>query len=166
MFIRWNAMRKLLVILTALAFAGGALAQQFKWVDKDGRVRYGDVPPPGVTATPLKGSAAGPAPVAKPDSKDGKSASKGPLTTAEKDAEFRKRQLEADKAREKEQQATQQAQEKKENCARAKEQLAAMEAGQRVQRTNAQGERYFLNDAQAAQETAKARQLASQWCSG
>jgi hypothetical protein len=166
LFIRWNAMRKLLVIFTALAFAGAALAQQFKWVDKDGKTRYGDVPPPGVTPIRLKGPASGPAPAAKPPAKDGKGASKGPLTSAEKDAEFRKRQLDAEKSREKEQKAEQQAQEKKENCARAKEQLAANESGQRIQRTNAQGERYYLDDSQIAQETAKARQLASQWCGG
>lgn len=163
-------MRKLFVILAAMAFAGAALAQQFKWVDKDGKTRYGDVPPPGVTPIRLKGPASGPAPApaANTASKDGKGAApkKGPLTTAEQDAEFRKRQLEAEKAREKDQKAEQQAQEKKENCARAKEQLAANESGQRIQRTNAQGERYFLDESQAKQETAKTRQLVSEWCSG
>lgn len=157
-------MEKLLLFLAALAFTGAAIAQQFKWVDKDGKVRYGDVPPPGVKATPLRGPATAPAAAAKPESKDGKGAPKGPLTPAERDAEFRKRQLEAEKSREKEQQATQQAQEKKENCARAREQLVAIESGQRIQRTDAQGERYYLNEAQLTQEAVKARELASQWC--
>ncbi|HZQ74511.1 MAG TPA: DUF4124 domain-containing protein [Burkholderiales bacterium] len=43
------------LILVALALVSTlAAAQQFKWTDKDGKVRYGDVPPPGVKATRLK----------------------------------------------------------------------------------------------------------------
>ena len=156
-------MKKSLILALGLAFTAAAFAQQFKWIDKDGKVRYGDVPPPGVKATPLRGPAT-PAPAAKSATKDGKPAAKGPLTPAEQDAEFRKRQLEGEKAREKEQKETQQAQEKKENCARAREQVTAIETGQRIARTNAQGERYYLDDAQTAQEAQKARQLAGQWC--
>jgi hypothetical protein len=33
-----------------------------------------------------------------------------------------------------------------------------------VTRTDAKGERYYLDDAQIAQETARARQSAQQWC--
>jgi hypothetical protein len=39
-----------------------------------------------------------------------------------------------------------------------------MESGQRIARTDARGERYFLEDAQVAQEAAKARQAVQQWC--
>ena len=159
-------MKKFLALGAVLAFSAAAFAQQYKWVDQDGKTRYGDVPPPGVKATPLRGPATPPSsPAAKTGSKDGKAAAKGPLTSAEQDAEFRKRKLEAEKARDKDQKDTQQAQEKKENCARAKEQLQSIESGQRIPRINAQGERYYLDDAQTAQEAQKARQLASQWCS-
>ena len=54
--------------LMLLACSGLALAQQYKWVDADGKVRYGDVPPPGVKATPLRppppGVSSGSAPAA------------------------------------------------------------------------------------------------------
>ena len=45
-------MRKAWIILVALAFAGAAQAQ-YRWVDKDGKTRYGDTPTPGVKATAL-----------------------------------------------------------------------------------------------------------------
>jgi hypothetical protein len=160
----------LLVVLLA-AFSASALAQQYKWVDKEGKTRYGDVPPPGVKATPMRGPATAPAPAAPaaPDSaaaaKDGKAPSKsGPLTPAEQEAEYRKRQLEADKGREKDEKAAQEAQLKRDNCSRAQEQLRQVESGQRIARTNAAGERYYLDDAAIAQETAGARKLVQEWC--
>jgi len=61
-------MTKALLCAVGLAFAATALAQQYKWVDQDGKVRYGDTPPPGVQATRLKppvSAPAAPAPAAK-----------------------------------------------------------------------------------------------------
>jgi len=150
-------MKRIFFVAMVLAFSGAALSQQYKWVDKDGRTRYGDVPPPGVKATRLKGPPAASAPPAAPGAK-------GPLSAAEKDAEFRKRQQEAQKAREKQELAAQDAQARRENCARAQEYVRTIESGQRISRTDNQGERYYLDDAQRAQELAKARQAAQQSC--
>ena len=76
---------RVLICALSLAFAAGAAAQAYRWVDKDGKVRYGDTPPPGVNATPLKGSsrAAG-APAAD--------AKKGEKDKLSPEAAFRKRQ--------------------------------------------------------------------------
>jgi len=150
-------MKKLLVL--SFFFAAAASAQQYKWVDKDGKVRYGDVPPPGVSATPLKAPPPG-------------SASPAPATAAKKDgdkplspeAAFRKRQEEAEKDREKQAKADQDAQEKRVNCARAQDALRSLESGQRIARTDSKGDRYFLDDAQTVQETARARQSVQEWC--
>jgi len=139
------------------------MAQHYKWLDERGRVQYGDSPPPGAKATRLGPPAAATAQPA-PKEADAKAAKKGPLTPAEQEAEFRKRQAEAAKEREKQAQATQEAQAKKENCSRAQESLRALESGQRIARTDAKGERYYLEDAQLAQETVKARQTVQQWC--
>ncbi len=156
-------MTRAIVFAAAMAFALAAGAQQYKWVDKDGKVRYGDSPPPGVKATALKPPAA--APAAKPaDAKGAKAAPKGPLTPAEQEAAYRKRQQEADKEREKQAQAEQEAEAKKENCARAQDSLRTFESGERVARTDAKGERYFLDDSQRAAETAKARKMVADWC--
>jgi hypothetical protein len=152
-------MFRALLLMTSLAFAGAAAAQ-YKWVDKNGKLQYGDTPPPGVSASALRPPSAVSQPEAPAKTDD---ARKGPLTTAEKDAEFRKRQQEAEKDRQKQAQAQQQAEDKRENCSRAQEALRTLESG-RVTRTDAKGERHFLDDAQLSQEKVKARQAAQQWC--
>lgn len=152
-------MNKAIVLVLGFLFATAAAGQQYKWVDKDGKVRYGDVPPPGAQATPLKPRAAG-------------SAAPAPAPEATKDAAraltpeqaFRKRQEDSQKEREMQAKAEQDAQAKRENCARAQEALRSLESGQRIQRTDSKGERYFLEDAQIAQETAKARESVGHWC--
>ncbi len=155
----------LALALAALSFAQPSLAQQYKWVDKDGRTQYGDTPPAGAKATPLKAPsrpASAPAPEGKAAAKDAK---KGPLTPAEQDAEFRKRQAEAQKSREKDEKASQEQEAKRANCSTSQEQLRMLESGQRIGRTNANGERYFVDDDQRAGEIAKARKSVSDWCS-
>jgi hypothetical protein len=139
-----------------LACSGIALAQQYKWVDQDGKVRYGDVPPPGVKAQRLKPPASGPSPSSAASAKGEK-----PLSP---EAAYRKRQEDAQKQRDKEEQAGQEASAKRENCARAQESLRTLESGQRIVRTDSKGERYYLEDAQIAQETARARQLVKESC--
>jgi hypothetical protein len=151
-------MKTIFFLLLVFVAAPLALAQQYKWVDRDGKVRYGDVPPPGVNATrmkpPAQGSASAPAAAAKKDA--GK-----PLTPEQA---FRKRQEDAAKERETQAKSDQEAQLKRENCERAQTALRTLESGQRISRTDAKGERVFLDEAQVAQETARARQTVSQWC--
>jgi hypothetical protein len=160
-------MKRIFVIAVVMSFAalpgGNATAQQYKWTDRDGKVQYGDVPPPGAQATPLKGPRA--APAAAPADAAAKDAGKGPLTPAEQEAEYRKRQLEAQKGREKDERAAQDAQMKRDNCAGAQEQLRILESGQRYARTDAKGERYYVDDEQRAAEAARARKLVGDWCS-
>jgi type IV secretory pathway VirB10-like protein len=158
-------MKRALFFALAMVFAATSFAQQYKWVDKNGRTQYGDTPPPGVKATPLKGPAArASSPEPSPAAKDAKGAPKGPLTAAQQDAEFRKRQQDAEKAREKEAKAGEETQTKSANCAASREQLVAMESGQRIARTDAQGERYYMDDAQREGELARARKNVQQWC--
>jgi len=151
-------MKHILVTAALLVLSGAALSQQYKWVDKDGRTRYGDVPPPGVNVTRLKGPTPPSAP--PPAAKD----AKGPLTPAEKAAESRKRQEEAQKEREKQEIAGRDAQAKKENCARAQDYLRTLQSGQRISRTDSKGEREFLDENQVGQEVARARQAVQEWC--
>jgi hypothetical protein len=148
-------MQKTFILILAIAFTAAASAQEYKWVDKDGRVVYGDTPPPGVQATPLKRAATppSPSPAAK---KDGK----GPSP----EAAFRKRQEDAQRERDKQTQAEQEAQATRENCTRAQDALRTLESGQRIARTDAKGERYYLEDAQIAQERERAQRDVKQWC--
>ena len=161
-------MRKILLFLAFAAAAGAAQAQIKCWTDADGKRACGDAPPPGAKVTTLKGSSAAeePAPAAKGAAKDGaKDAKKGPLTPAEQEQEYRKRQLEAKKADAKAADEKRIADAKRENCSRAREAQAQLEGGQRIMRVNpTTGERYFLEDAQIAQELVKARQAAQESC--
>lgn len=151
-------MLRILILALSLAFASGAAAQLYRWVDKDGRVRYTDTPPPaGVQGRTLQTPSAPPAAAPEGDAKAAPSLS-------EQEQSFRKRRLEAQKEAEKAALAQKEAEAKRQNCARAQEYLRTLESGQRVTRTNAQGEREFIDDATRARETASARQAVRDWC--
>ena len=154
-------MRPLFFVLLCL-FAASAFAQQYKWRDADGKLRYGDVPPPGVKAERLKAPSSGYAPAPAPSAAAKKDAAGKTLTPEQA---FQKRQEDAAKDRDTQAKADQAAQQKREHCERAQAALRTLESGQRVSRTNAQGERYFLDEAAVAQETEKARQAVQQSCS-
>ena len=155
---------KAFCICLALLFgAGSAFAQMYRWVDKDGKVRYGDTPPPGAKTTSVKApQSGGAAPEAA--AKDAKDAKKGPLTPAEQEQEYRKRQADSRKAAEKSEAENKAKSELSENCARTKEYLSTLSSGQRIARTNPSGERYYLDESQVAQETARARESMQAAC--
>jgi len=155
-------MRKLSILLAALLFTGAAYAQLYKWVDADGKVRYSDTPPTGAKAKTLKGTQSSPPTAAvAPASKDAK---KGPMTPAEQEQDYRKRQEDAKKAGDKAEQERQAKAENKENCDRSREYLGTLQSGQRIGRTDAKGEKYYLDESQVAQEIAKAQQSVQQSC--
>ena len=153
-------MKNLLVVTLAVALASPAFAQQFKWTDKSGHVQYGDVPPPGVRAIPLK-APAGPASAAP--APQGKASGRA-LSPAEQEAAFRKRQLDARKAEEKTQQDEKNEIARRENCTNSQAQLTQLESGQRIVQLDAKGERHFLEDDERAAQITKARQRVSDWC--
>ena len=160
-------MMRLLVLGLALAFAAAASAQLYRWVDKDGKVRYTDTPPPaGVKARAIGAPPAAPAPeqTEAPAAAAKDAAPKGPLTPAEQEQAFRKRQMDAQKAAQKADAARKDEAAKQQNCERARDYLRMLESGQRVSRTNAQGEREYLEDAAREREIASARQDARDWC--
>ncbi len=162
-------MNRIVIALCMLAFAAGVQAQQFRWVDKNGKVQYGDTPPPGVKATSMKppaGPAAQPAAPASKDAKDAKDAKKssGPMTPKEQEEAFRKRQEEQKKAAEKSAKAQEDEVKKRQNCDNARARLRDLESGTRIASTNDKGERVFMDDAARQKEIAGARQSASEWC--
>jgi len=154
-------MRAFLFILVLAATAGAAQAQIKCW-NEGGRRVCGDAPPPGAKVTTIRVPPPGEAPPSSGAA--AKDAKKGPASPADIEQEYRKRQLEAQKAAAKAEQERQDAQARRENCERAREALRTLESGQRIARTDDKGERYYLDDAQIQQETSKARQLVQQWC--
>ena len=137
--------------------ATGAQAQVYCWTTKDGKRQCGDTPPPGVKATTMGTPAAPPAP-AEP-------AKKGAAAKGDAEQEFRKRQAEAQKSRDKDEQAQKQAEAKQENCERARSALRILESGQRISRVDKDGERYYMDEQQTAQETERAREAVQKSCS-
>lgn len=168
-------MRTITAVLTAaLALTCGlAQAQTYRWVDKDGKVRYGDFPPAGIKGTPLKAPAGGAAPPSPPAagkdaaSKAGapaKDAKKGPLTPAEQEQAYRERQLKAKEAKEKSDKEQAEAEQNKQACASAQEGLRGYERGGRISTVNAQGETVFLDDAQRAARIEQMRKTIAEAC--
>ncbi|MBI3935768.1 MAG: DUF4124 domain-containing protein [Betaproteobacteria bacterium] len=147
--------------LFLLALAGSAPAQLLKCVSKDGRVEYASVCPPGTTQE-RRLAAPRPAP-AGPAAKNAKGT--GQKTLAEREAEFRKRQIEQQEASTKQQKEAQEAQERKRNCENAAAYLKSLETGQRIARTDPKtGERVFLEDSERQSAIADARRAADNWC--
>jgi hypothetical protein len=144
-----------------LCNAGSVVAQQYKWVDQNGRTRYGDVPPPGVKATALKPPPGPAAPAAESSAKDAK---KGPATAVDKEMEYRKRQQETQAKREKEEKGLADATAKRENCERAQAGLRSLESGQRIAKFDAKGERYFPDDSAVEQEKSGVRKIIQENC--
>jgi len=158
-------MHKLLLLAVACTWAMGAAAQ-WQWIDKDGRKVFSDRPPPqeipdksilkqpgGGRATPR------PAPVEAAAPADGaqvaapKPAASAPGSGKDKALEEKKAQTEAAEAAKKKAEEEKQAKAQADNCTRAREAKAAFDTGRPITKSNAQGERVFLDEAARAAES-------------
>lgn len=176
-------MKLRILLLCIIMLPGLATAEIYKWKDKDGVMRYSDVPPPSnikqehmygkktPKPTGLKPLAEveGDATVEMNKQKDaiGKAATdtkksdKPPLTKEEaaakraKDAEIDKKVAEELKANQKI---------KDENCKTAKLSLENYSIGGRMQKMGDDGERYYLSDADINQGKVKAQKEVEEYC--
>lgn len=144
-----------IVLLILACLATAASAQVYMWRDASGKVHYSDTPPPGVDAKKMR--AGGPSDSAPASGAAGRS-------LAEQEAEFRKRQAEAEKTRSKAEQERATAEDNKRNCEDARNQLNALESGQRMSRIDSTGERIPLDDEMRAQEIERAKKSVESWC--
>ena len=155
------------VLAVALALASGlAEAQAYRWVDKDGKVRYSDVPPTGAKTTTLKPPPAGaaPAPAAAGKDASAEDARKGPLTPAEQEQAYRERQLKVKEGQEKSAKEQAEADQRKLACDSAQEGLRGYERGGRIASINEKGETVFLDDDQRAARMEQMRKAAAESC--
>ncbi|HVY07220.1 MAG TPA: DUF4124 domain-containing protein [Burkholderiales bacterium] len=155
------------VVAAGCLYAALAGAQMYKWTDADGKVHYSDQPPPAnakaeTTIKPRKG-AAQPA-AAGTDAKEAPAAANKTPTYQEQEAAFKKRQVEAAEKEAADKKKADEAAEKKQNCKQAKEQVANLQNGGRITKTNTKGEREYLGDAEIALELDKAKKSVSTWC--
>ena len=162
-------MNRLLVMLLAIAFAGMASAQTYKWVDKNGRVQYGDTPPGDASkVTRLKTPAGGAAPApAAPEPKNDTAAKdkdkdKDKALTPEQ--AFKKRQQERQEAEQKSEKERAEADQKRANCEGAQASLRQLQSGQRVSTVNSAGERVYLDDDARAGALSRAQKSVADWC--
>lgn len=163
--------------LSCIALAAGLLSLSasaqgiWKWRDRDGRVQVSDRPPaadvpdsailqrPGQTRPAL-------VELDKPAPSAPAAASAPPRVDSELEARKRKQQAEQATQEQAKAQADKerQAARKAENCTRARNQLAALDSGQRMARANAKGEREMLDDKARAEEAQRARDQVASNC--
>lgn len=164
-----SAALRVLLAATAMAAVAPAAAQ-WAWKDDTGRMVYSDRPPPAaVKPAQIVRQPSGNA-LLMPDtpeagSRPAAAAAKAPPTIAEREMEFRKRQTERAEAEKKAADEANNSARKAQDCERARGYLRALDDGLRITRTNAQGEREFLDDAQRDEEKKRAREAISQSCS-
>lgn len=155
----------LLTTLTLTLAAPPALAQQWMWRDKAGRVTASDRPPPrdiaekDILQRPMPESrrVASVAPAAS-------AASAAAPTALEREVQARKKATEAEQAAKTRADEERNAARRAENCRNARNNLATLESGVRVARTNDKGEREFLEDAARNEEIRRAREVIASEC--
>lgn len=168
-------------LMLGLAFAPAAQAQ-YKWKDARGQLHASDMPPPAdiperqVLQRPAGQRAApgSPVPLAQRPAGDSRAATTGPGRASEalaapaspEDAELarRRQKAEAERQAQASAEAQRQASLRAQNCERARQQLAQLQSGQRLQRISATGERVPVDDATREADTALARQVVASDC--
>lgn len=183
MFDGLNVVRVTMVVALVLAgFTSTPSEAQWAWKDANGRLVYSDRPPPSdikpanIVRQPSTQVLANPAPASGPlddaakptdaKSSDGKAAPvpNTPKTIAEREMEFRKRQQERVESDKKSAEEQTKNTAKTAECERARGYMRSLEDGTRIQRTDASGNREFLDDAQRAAEIDRTRQIIQNTC--
>ncbi len=144
-----------LVLLVPFAAHG----QLLKCTGKDGRVEYATQCPPGTQEqeTGIKSTREGPS--------GSGAASPQQKSIAEREAEFRKRQMEGAEARQKDEKKAAEAAQQREACERARVYLQSVQEGQRISRIDPKTyERVFLEDPDRPAEVARAQRAVDSNC--
>ena len=148
-------MKAIFAVLLIALLPGVAGAQVNKCLDASGKVvAYGSECPPGTRSeqTNIKNA---PAPAGAGTQK----------STAERDADFRKRQMEKQEAATKAAQKSAETAQRKTACDNARAYLKQLQERQRITKTDPKsGERTFLTDAEYPKEIASAEKSVAQNC--
>ena len=173
-----HAVRRTLAVAVALAaLTALPAAAQWVWKDSNGRTVYSDrSPPPDVKPSQIMRQptnpvlAPAPAPSDSPTDASKAPAEKaqaatGPKTVAEQEMEFRKRQQERADNERRAQEEQQKSAAKAAECERARGYLKGLEDGQRIVRTDASGNREYLDDTQRKAEIERTRKMVQSFCS-
>jgi hypothetical protein len=152
-------MKRITLTLAALLAITTAYAQIYQWKDESGKTIISDKPPVGQTTKSRKL-----APESSGAEGGAASGSKSPQSLADRDLDYRKRQKEAQEKAEKADKAQKANTDRNENCESARRYLQTLESGERVALRDEKGERYYMDDAERARESSKARQTLQSDC--
>lgn len=170
-------MKKIFILLTmALTGICTSAFAQWQWIDKDGRKVFSDRAPPtdipdkSILKRPNNRSAA-PVAADATGAEAGAATAAAPLVPAsgkptelDKELEAKKKQaLEAEAAKRKAAEELY-VKAKVENCARAKQAKASLESGVRIGRTNAAGDREYMDEAAKAEELKRIQGIMAKDC--
>ena len=156
---------RFIVLILGLSVVLSASAQIYQWKDKDGRTHFSDQPPanqPGVQVQTHKTQP----PATRPNAGEGNTepAAATPVPARvparQRDEEFRKRR---DAAAEAEREAAR-AEQREQDCQRARTQYAVLNSGQRIAWATEDGGRKILDDEERAAETARVEELIGTLC--
>lgn len=157
-----------LAALACLLVASPAEAQ-WKWRDSRGQIHISDIPPP--RDVPDKDvlyrpelTARRPPPAAAPAASVAAAASAPAKAAVDPELEERRKRAEQEQAARAEADKQKAAAVRKDNCQRAREQLATLDSGLRIARVKADGEREILDDDARARETRRAREVIASEC--
>lgn len=166
--------------------AADSVWAQYQWRDENGRMTFSDLPPPASTPptnvlrAPARPAAqASTAPSASPGASQASAASGAAssatpaapagtpaATAADRELEFRKRQLERADADRKQTERRAQSDRIARACEDARASLRVLESGMRITQVNGNGEREYLSDEARERKLASMRQDLQQQCEG
>ncbi len=154
-------------IVSLLLLALAPAQAQYVWKDSKGQMHASDQPPPRDVADKdviRRPSAA--RPTALPAAPASAAAARLPAASAPVDPELaqRRARAELDAKAKADAEAQRVASQRAENCQRARSHLATLEAGTRLVRVNAQGERTVVDDVVRNREAAEARAVVASDC--
>ncbi|WP_066709342.1 DUF4124 domain-containing protein [Curvibacter delicatus] len=156
-----------LIAITALAFSLSAFAQ-WQWIDKAGRKVFSDRPPPvdvpekNILKQPGMSAPAVETPASNTTATPAASATKA--TGEDKElAEKKKQAADAETARRR-QEEERVARAQADNCNRARQAKASLDAGVRQMRINEKGEREFLDEGGRASEAQRLQGIIDENC--
>lgn len=153
----------LLTLLAGLA-PTAAQAQVYSWKDAQGRIHYSDLPSADPNAQPVN-SVKARRPVDEPSTSSAPAASGAAKTWKEQDLDFRQRKAASSENAAKQQEAEAQKQAQQSRCDSMRRELATIQSGGRIGRSNAKGEIEVYDDAQRKSEGAALQQRINKECS-
>jgi len=143
-------MKRIVILAAACALAPAAMAQLYKYVDKDGKTVYSDQAPPNVETKRL-------------NIPEAQAPAAAPKTYLQRDKDLTKARDEVKEKSKKQEEAQRQAKAAEERCTQARSNLQLYEDGGRITKYE-NGERVYLGDAELEAERQRATRERDEAC--